>query len=103
MKYFVQGKKVNKEEFDREFEKELENYKPISEYGPQTKEEVYKKLKEERELSFIVNGSWKYFTAIEEEICDMAQVVEEAEFDALDGDSIAIAVALHNAGYRKVK
>lgn len=103
MKYFVQGTEVNKEEFDSKFEKELENYNPISEYWPQTKEEVYKKLKEEREFSFIVNGRWKYFVAVEEEIYDMAQVVAEAEFDALDGDSVAIAVALYNTGYKKVK
>lgn len=103
MKYFVQGKDVNKEEFDIAFEKALESYKPISEYCPQTKEEMYEKLKQEREISFMVKGRWKYFVAIEEEICDMAQVVEAAEFDALDGDSVAIAVAFYNAGYRKVK
>lgn len=102
MKYFVQGIEVNKEEFDSKFEKELENYKPISEYEFQTKEEVYKKLKEEREFSFIVNGRWKYFVAVEEEIYDMAQVVAEAGFD-VGGDPVAIAVAFYNAGYRKVK
>ena len=103
MKYFVQGTEVSKEEFDIKFEKELENYKPISEYWPQTKEEVYEKLKQEREFSFMIRGAWKYFVAVEEEIYDMAQVIEEAEFDAFDGDSIAIAVALYNTGYKKVK
>ena len=103
MKYFVQCEEVNKEEFDIAFEKALESYKPISEYGPQTKEEMYEKLKQEREVSFMIRGTWRYFLAVEEEIYDMAQVVEEAEFDALDGDSVAIAVALYNAGYKKVK
>ena len=103
MKYFVQGREVSEDEFAIELEKALEGYKPNSEYWPQTKEEVYEKLKQEREFSFMVKGRWKYFVAIEEEIYDMAQVVEEAEFDALDGDSVAIAVAFYNAGYRKVK
>ena len=102
MRYFIQGKEVNKEEFDRELEKELENYKPISELWP-TKAQMYKKLKEQRKLSFMVNGRWKDFAAVEEEIYDMAQVIEEAEFDTFYGDAIPIAVALYNAGYGKVK
>ena len=103
MKYFVQGIEVNKEEFNSKFEKALESYKPAFEHCPQTKEEVYEKLKQEREFSFMVGGVWKYFVAIEEEIYDMALVVEETEFDAFNGDSIAIAVAFYNSGYRKVK
>lgn len=103
MKYFVQCKEVNKEKFDRELEKALESYKPISEYWPQTKEEVYKTLKEEREFSFSIKGNWKCFVAIEEEIYNMVQIIEEVEHDACDNDSIAIAVALYNAGYGKVK
>lgn len=103
MKYFVQGIEVDKEEFNSKFEKALESYKPASEHWPQTKEEVYEKLKQEREFSFMIRGAWKYFVAVEEEIYAMALVIEEAEFDALDGDSVAIAVALYNAGYRKVK
>lgn len=103
MKYFVQGKEVNKEEFYSDFEKALERYKPISEYWPQTKEEVYKTLKEEREFSFSIKGNWKCFVAIEEEICSMVQIINEIEYDACDNNSVAIAVALYNAGYGKVK
>ena len=37
----------------------------------------------------------------QEEIFDIAAIVEENESDPLDDDSFRIAVALYNAGYRK--
>lgn len=99
MKYFVQGKEVNKEEFDIKFEEELEKYKPLSEYWP-AKEDVRNHLKERRCFEF---PNERYFVACEEEILEISYIVEQAEFDTLDCDAIPIAVALWNKGYRKVK
>ena len=99
MKYFIQGGEVNKEEFDIEFDKDLEKYKPLSKYWP-AKENVRDVLKEQRCFDF-PNG--RYFIACEEEILEISYIVEEAEFDTLDCDAIPIAVALWNAGYRKVE
>lgn len=109
MKYFIQGKEVTKEEFDIEFDKELEIYKPITIYWPQTKEEVRDRLKKDRYFDFPnstkCHGSptYNHFVAVEEEILEISYIVEEAEFDALDGDALPIAVAVWNEGYRKVE
>lgn len=99
MKYFIQGREVNKEEFNIKFEKALETYKPISEFWP-AKENVIGDLKEKRCFEF---PDGRYFVACEEEILEISYIVEEAEFDTLDGDAIPIAVALWNEGYRKVE
>lgn len=99
MKYFIRGREVSEDEFDIEFDKELEKYKPLSEYWP-AKEDVKDKLKEQRYFDF---PKGRYFVACEEEILEISYIVEEAEFDTLDCDAIPIAVALWNEGYRKVE
>jgi hypothetical protein len=98
MRYFIQGKEVNKEKFDIEFDKELEKYEPISEYWP-AKEDVRDKLKEQRYFEF--PKGWKYFLAVEDEIYEMMGIIAEAEFDSEDNDAIVIALALYNKGYKK--
>ena len=100
MKYFIQGKEVNKEEFDKNFEKALETYKPYSEFWP-AKEEVRNHLKEQRYFKF--PKGWKYFLAVEEEIYEMMGIIDESKYDPEDSDSLAIALALWNNGYRKTK
>ena len=84
MKYFVRGREVSKGEFDIAFDKELEKYKPLSECWP-TKESVRDKLKEERCFAFPKGGC---FIACEEEILDMVEIIEQAEYDVLDNVDI---------------
>lgn len=109
MRYFIQGKEVTKEEFDIEFEKELEIYEPNTKYWPQTKEEVRDRLKKDRYFDFLDSTkrhgwpSYNRFVAVEEEILEMSYIVEKNKSDTLSDDAVPIAAALWNKGYRKVE
>lgn len=112
MKYFIQGKEVDKETFDIEFQKELETYKPLSEYWPK-KEDVKDTLAKRREFNFpICDKRYRNrsviiseinFIACEDDVWEMSNIIMDNEYDCGDGDSLAIAVALFEAGYGKVK
>lgn len=110
MIYTINGKLVNKEEFEVELQKRIDEYIPYSEYYP-PKEKIREQLAEHRSIGFNVYDK-KYkdrlvikdrdiFTAVEEEIDEIENIVLENEFDPCDDDSLRIAVALYNAGYRK--
>ena len=110
MIYSINGKLVNKEDFEVELQKRIDEYIPYSEYYP-PKEKLREQLAEHRSLGFnvydkrykdrlvIINRD--IFTAVEEEIVEIENIVIENEFDPCDDDSLKIAVALYNAGYRK--
>ena len=108
--YKINGKDVSKEQFEIEFQKRVETYIPYSEYWPK-KEDLRKNLQERREIWFptydkrykdrLVIIDKDYFMACEEEILEIANLVEENEYDPEDNDSLRIAIALWNAGYRK--
>lgn len=110
MIYSINGKLVNKEDFEVELQKRIDEYIPYSEYYP-PKEKLREQLAEHRSLGFnvydkrykdrlvIINRD--IFTAVEEEIVEIENIVIENEFDPCDDDSLRIAVALYNAGYRK--
>lgn len=110
MIYKINGKEVSKEQFEAEFQKRVETYIPYSEYWPK-KDELRKYLEEHKQLVFpIYDKRYKdrlvftdkdYFMMCEDDILEIAGIVEENEFDPLDNDSLKIAVALYNAGYRK--
>lgn len=112
MIYQINYKEVLKDEFEKELNMRLENYKPYSQYYPQVKEEVLKDLKEDRRVRlFEYDKRFKdkliitkeiTFIACEEEILEMAEIVARSEYDACDEDDLRIAVALWKAGYRKV-
>ena len=110
MIYSINFKKVNKETFDKEFEKQLIEYIPYSEHWTK-KEEVREALKTNRSFTFpIYDKRFKNrlvlktkieFVAVEEEIVEIQRIVESNQYDPEDGDSLRIAVALWNSGYRK--
>lgn len=112
MIYQINYKEVTKDEFEKELNLQLENYKPYSEYYPQTKEEVLKDLKKDKRVKlFEYDKRFKdrliitkevTFIACEEEILEIADIVARNEYDACDGDDLQIAIALWKAGYRKV-
>ena len=111
MVYRITNKNVNKEEFETEFQKRVETYIPYSKYWP-NKDELRNSLIKNKEIYFptydkrhkdkliIINKD--YFMMCEEEILEIAEIVEENEFDPLDNDSLKIATALYNTGYRKL-
>lgn len=111
MKYFINNKEVSKKEFEIEFQKRVKTYIPYSEYWPK-KEDLRKDLQERREMWFptydkrykdkLVIIDKDYFMACEEEILEIADLVEQNEYDPEDNDSLRIAIALWNAGYRKI-
>lgn len=111
MVYKINRKDVTEEEFEIEFQKRLETYIPYSEYWPK-KEDLRKNLQERKEMWFptydkrykdkLVIIDKDYFMACEEEILEIANIVEENEYDPEDNDSLRIATALYNAGYRKL-
>ena len=110
MIYTINGKLVNKEEFEIELQKRIDEYIPYSEYYP-PKEKIREQLAEHRSIGFnvydkrykdkLVIKDRDIFTAVEEEINEIENIVLENEFDPCDDDSLKIAVALYNAGYRK--
>lgn len=46
---------------------------------------------------------FKYFSAAEEEVYELADIVADAEYDPLDGDAFVIAFAIYQKGFRKQK
>lgn len=112
MVYKINGKNVTKEQFEIEFQKRIDTYIPYSKYWPK-KEDLRKDLQEHKEIWFptydkrykdkLVIIDKDYFMACEEEILEIANLVEDNESDPLDDDSFRIAVALYNAGYRKTE
>ncbi len=101
MKYFIQEQEVNKKEFDQKFEEALLKYKPLSEFFPQNEDEVREALTKARQFSFYIGNKCKTFVAIEEEICEMAQIIALTEFDSKISNAIPSALALYDEGYRK--
>lgn len=103
MKYFINGKETDKENFDEEFEKKLVYYKQISEYWPE-KDKIKDHLLEKGQFGFYIkNGKYVIFAAVEDEVAKMAEIIAQNEFDAYDDDSFTIAMALYKAGCRFVK
>lgn len=110
MIYKINYKEVSAEEFEIELKKRIDEYIPYSEYYP-PKEKIREQLSEERKIRFniydkrykdrLVIKDYDVFTAVEEEIIEIENIVIENEFDPLDNDSLRIAVALYKAGYRK--
>ena len=101
------NKDVSKEEFDIELQKQIDVYAPLNEHWVK-KEQLRDNLARDRILFFrehtkhiLGYAKTDYFIAAEEEIFDIAAIIEENESDPLDDDSFRIAVALYNAGYRK--
>lgn len=110
MVYKINGKEVSEEQFEIEFQKRVETYIPYSEYWPK-KEDLRKDLQERKEVWFptydkryknkLVIVDKDYFMACEEEILEIANLVEENQADPLYNDALKIAIAIWNAGYRK--
>lgn len=111
MKYFINNKEESKEEFEIELEKQINDYIPFSQYWP-SNDKIKDVLKEKREFTFpIYDKRFKdrlvtidriYFLACEEEILEMSKIIANNEYDAYDNDSLQIAIALYDAGYRKI-
>ena len=112
MVYRINGKQVSAEEFEIELQKRIDEYIPYSKYYP-PKDKIREKLAEERKFMFntydkrykdkLVIKYSEIFTAVEEEIIEIENIVIENEFDPCDDDSLGIALALYKAGYRKVQ
>ena len=110
MKYSINRKIVDKEEFEIELQKRIDKYIPYNEYYP-PKEKIREQLAEQRSFKFnvydkrykdrLIIKDYDIFTAVEEEIVEIENIVIENEFDPYDDDSLRISVALYNAGYRK--
>lgn len=107
MVYKINEDIVSKEVFETELQKKIDSYVPLSEYWPK-KEQLRDELAKTRILYFKEKGKHilgyskvDCFTAAEEEIFDMVEIIENNESDPLDGDAFRIAVALYNAGYKK--
>lgn len=99
MKYFINGRETNKENFDEEFEKKLADYEPLSVCWPE-KDKVKDQLLEKGQFRFYINYKYIVFTAVEDEVAKMAEIIAQNEYDACDDDSFAIAMALYKAGCR---
>ena len=66
-------------------------------YEPKTIDDYNKGLKNRLIIKYEI-----CFIACEEEILEMSDIIAENEYDAYDEDSLQIAIALYNAGYRRV-
>lgn len=112
MRYFIDNIEVKEEEFNNRLQEEIDNYIPYSQYYPE-KDKVKDILKSKRTFRFpiydkryknrlLVINRFITFTACEEEILEMEQIIIDNEYDPEDRDALNIAVALYNAGYRRV-
>lgn len=109
MQYFINNNKVTKHEFTQKLNKAIETYIPYSSFYPK-KEDIKIFLKENKYIEIPIYDKrykkpvLKYFDcyiAIEKTILDIANIIEENEYDPENNDAIPIALALHKAGYRK--
>lgn len=111
MIYKINYKEVSEEEFEIELKKRIDDYIPYNEYYP-PKEKIIEILADRRSFRFntydkrykdrLVIKDYDVFVAVEEEIVEIENIIIENEFDPCDDDSLKIAVALYNAGYRKL-
>lgn len=107
MIYCINGERVSKETFEQELELYVKDYIPYSEYWT-PKDKVKEELKTKRMFRFpvydkrftnkLVVKTNVTFVAVEEEIAEIESIVVQHE-----EDSLQIAVALYNAGYRKME
>ena len=44
---------------------------------------------------------YDYFYVADEQVFELEQIIEENEYDALDGDAFAVAFAIYQHGFRK--
>ena len=112
MFYKIDYTEVDKETFEQELEKYINDYIPCNEYWT-PKDKVREKLKNDREFRFPVYDKryknrlvllhYVTFSAIEEEVIELAHIIAQNEYDPCDDDCLRIAVALYNEGYRKLK
>lgn len=108
MRYFINGKEFSEEEFYKQFDNAVSTYVPYTSCYPK-KEELATRLKEDREVKIPIykeNNILKRFDnymAIEEELFDIAKIIQENEADPEYYDAVSIAIALWNAGYRKME
>lgn len=111
MIYKINYKEVSAEEFEIELQKRIDEYISCSEYYP-PKEKIREMLAQRRSFRFniydkrykdrLIIKDYDVFIAVEEEIVEIENIIIENEFDPCDDDSLKIAVALYNAGYRKL-
>lgn len=112
MIYTINDKPVTKEQFEIELEKRIIEYKPYSEYWP-SQENIKGQLRERRIFPFPIydkrygNDNLKIkdyaiFKAVEEEIIELEKLILDNEYDVYDDDALQIAVAIYDAGYRKI-
>ena len=59
----------------------------------------YVRLNAKKRKSYI----YEYFYAADEQVFELEQIVEENEYDPIDGDAFDVAFAIYQNGFRKQK
>lgn len=95
---------ISKEEFYEELnnyvKKFNENLGKIETRFNKVGQVCFRESKPRRNQMF---GDYYIFMKYPDEVDDLITIIEENEYDACDGDSLTIAMAIYNAGYRKIE